>query len=77
MKRQVNDMGVSKDEMLKILRDKNNRLQKECDQWKREALTYADQLGMLRIWFDVVFAESGENMDTVLEEMKDYISINH
>lgn len=44
-----------------------DKKQKECDQWRREALTYADQLGMLRIWFA---SRLGTNMDQVMEDCK-------
>ena len=46
---------------------RNCELYDEIDKWKNDALTYADQLGMLRIWFE---SRLGTNMEQVMEDCK-------
>jgi hypothetical protein len=40
------------------------RLYEECERWKKEAITYANQLGMLRIWH----SKYGPSVGEILEE---------
>jgi FtsZ-binding cell division protein ZapB len=63
------DTGLTPDDIKAIqqrnefLEVQNNVLRDEYQQWNKEALTYANQLGMLRIYLD----DNYMNLDEMLE----------